>query len=261
MNIGYHVSISGGLMNVTNQVTLEKLSTIQIFPGNPRNYFPSNHTNENIQSIKKLKIPIFVHINYFVNLASDKPVLPKSLSENLNFCDAINASGLIIHMGSNKNKEEGIKNTLYNLKRGYQKTGSKTKILIENTAEGGNRLKFNDIIEFLDDYKYLNLGMCFDTAHSYAAGYDVIKMIEKYHKYIDLIHLNNPNPEVEFGKHLDRHNISLFDKNGKFNRIYIDKIVNLAELYNIPIILETGKMSNDVILCEKYYGLLLKNDT
>ena len=254
MKIGYHISISGGLQNVVNEAKKQKLSAIQIFPGNPRSYFPSSHTNENIQTMKSLNIPVFVHINYFVNLASDKPVLPKSLADNLNFCDAIKASGLIIHMGSNKDKEQGLKNTLYNIKRAYQKTGAKTKILIESTAEGGNRLNFDDIINFIDDNSELNLGLCFDTAHSYAAGYDVLEKIEKYHKYMDLIHLNNPNPEVEFGGHLDRHNISLFDESGKFSNNDIENIVTLAKLYEIPMILETGDMSNDVILCEKYYG-------
>jgi len=254
MKIGYHLSISKGLKIAAEQAKIEKLGSIQIFPGSPRSYFPSNHTNENVQAMKELRIPIFVHINYYVNLASDKPVLPKSLADNLNFCDAIEASGLVIHMGSNKDKEEGIKNTLYNLKRAYQKTNAKTKILIESTAEGGNRLNLNDIIEFIDNNPELNLGMCFDTAHSYAAGYDVLEIIEKYHKYIDLVHLNNPSPEVEFGKHLDRHNISLFDETGKFNNREVDNIVNMIKLYDIPMVLETGDMYNDKVLCEKYYG-------
>jgi len=254
MKLGYHLSISKGLKVVAEQAISEKLGAIQIFPGSPRSYFPSSHTNENIQALKHLNIPKYVHINYYVNPASDKAVLPKSLADNLNFCDSINASGLIIHMGSNKNREEGIKNTLYNFKRAYQKTNAKTKILIESTAEGGNRLSLNDIIEFVDNYPELNLGMCFDTAHSYAAGYDVLEIIEKYHKYIDLIHLNNPSPEVEFGKHLDRHNISLFDESGKFDNREIDNIVNMIKLHDIPMILETGDMSNDTILCKKNYG-------
>ena len=247
MKLGYHLSISKGLKVVAEEAKLQKLGAIQIFPGSPRSYFPSSHTNENVQAMRHLNIPIYVHINYYVNLASDKPVLPKSLADNLNFCDAIGSSGLVVHMGSNKNREEGLKNTLYNLKRAYQKTKAKTKILIESTAEGGNRLDLNDIIEFIDNNPELNLGMCFDTAHSYAAGYDVLDIIEKYHKYIDLVHLNNPNPEVEFGNHLDRHNISLFDESGKFDNREIDNIVNMIKLYDIPCITETGDNEGDFL--------------
>ena len=257
MKIGYHLSMSKGLKVTADEAKLHKLGAVQIFPGSPRSYFPSNHTNENIQAMKHLNIPKFVHINYYVNLASDKAVLPKSLAENLNFCDAIGSSGLVIHMGSNKDREEGIKNTLYNLKRAYQKTNAKTRILIESTAEGGNRLNLNDIIEFIDNNPELNLGMCFDTCHAYSAGYsskDIVNLIGEHHKIIGLVHLNNPNPEVEIGKHLDRHNISLFDKDGKFSKIEIENMMSISNLHKIPMILETGDyMENDVIFINENY--------
>lgn len=260
MKIGYHISISGGFIKTAKNIIEEKMTAVQIFPGSPKSYFPgTKYTIEDYEALKKLNIPKFVHINYLINLADNKPVIPKSLEENLKFCDKINADGLIIHMGSNKSVELGMQITYNNINESYirfeKSEGKKpnTKILIETTAEGGNRLKFDKIVEFIDLYNNeYNLGMCFDTAHVYAAGYNVIEYIEKYKKYINVIHLNNPSPNVEFGKHKDQHDVSLFDKNAKFTNIEIENIISLCKLYDIPMILETGDMKNDLLLCEKY---------
>jgi deoxyribonuclease IV len=245
MKLGYHASISGGLNNAVKTAKEEELSAIQIFPGSPRNYFPSNHTEENIELMKNLDIPKYVHINYFVNLASDKPVIPKSISENLKFCDEIGADGLVIHMGSNKNIEEGMSLSVENIKQAYKKSNSTSKILIEITAEGGNKLKIPYIFELVDLLKEYNVGVCFDTAHSYGAGYDVLETLNKYIEKIDLVHLNNPNPEVKFGGHQDKHNISLFLNEAKIPQSEIELIVELANKFEIPMILETGDMSED----------------
>lgn len=259
MKIGYHISISGGLVKTAQSIKQQKMSAVQIFAGSPRTYFPSKFTQNDFEAFQNLNIPKFVHINYLVNPASDKPVLPKAIAENLQFCDQIGADGLIIHMGSNKDKEGGMELTRHNFLRAYEKTGSKTKILIETTAEGGDRLKFDLILKFLEENKDLNISMCLDTCHMYAAGYtssDIINIIEEHHDKIGLIHLNNPSPNVELGKHKDQHDVSLFDPNGKFSKIEIENIINISMLYDNPLILETGDMVNDLIaINEKYLNL------
>jgi deoxyribonuclease-4 len=251
MKLGYHVSTAGGLNESIKVAKFEKLTAIQIFAGSPRTYFPSKHALENINSMKNIGIPVFVHSNYLINLADNKPVLPKAIADNLLFCDSIGAKGLVIHMGSNADKQFGKDCTLYNIKRAYEKTNADTKILIETTAEGGNRFLFSDIIEFLNNNSDLNVGMCFDTAHMYAAGYNVLEYLVEYKDKINLVHLNNPCPEVEFGRHLDRHNISLFDKTGKFSEKEILDFIKLCDESDISIILETGYPSEDILICEK----------
>jgi len=249
MNIGYHVSISKALNEVAKTVKNQGLKSIQIFSGNPRTYFPSKFVD--VKPIKDLTIPKYVHINYLVNLADNKPVIQKSLIENLQFCDSINADGLVVHMGSNENKVNGMLYTIDNIRQAY-KTGAKTKMLIETTAEGGNKFKLEYIIQLLNENKELNIGMCLDTCHVYAAGYDVAECIEKYHDLIDLIHLNNPDEKVVPGGHLDRHNVSLFDKTARFSKEEVQKLMDLIIKYNKPAILETGDQYNDFLICEKY---------
>lgn len=260
MKIGYHISIANGLIKTAKEITEKKLSAVQIFPGSPKSYFPSEkHTTADYDAMKKLNIPKFVHINYFVNPAGDNPVISKSIAENMIFCDKINADGLVIHMGSNKKIDEGMAATVFNIKESIDKfinmTGNKpnVKILIETTSEGGNRLKLNKILELIENCKEYNIGMVYDTAHMYSAGYQVVEQIEELHNIIDLVHLNNPSPNVEFGKHKDQHDVSLFSEEGKLTKIEIENIISLCKLYNIPMIMENSDddITHDLI-CEKY---------
>jgi len=256
MKIGYHISINGGLSKTAKIIKEQHLSSVQIFPGSPRSYFPSKHSTSDLEDFTNLNIPKFVHSNYLINPAGDKEVIPKSIAENLFFCDKIGASGLVVHMGSNKNTVEGMELTRYNIQRGYELSGAETKLLIETTAEGGNRLKFDKILQFIEENKDLNIGLCIDSEHLYAAGYtsnEIVNIIEKHSNIIELIHLNNPNPEVIFGKHLDKHTISLWDESGKFSSIEIENFISISKLLDIPIILETGTPLDDFLFITENY--------
>lgn len=258
MNIGYHSSISKGLYSVALEVNKLKLSAIQIFSGNPRNYFPSVHTNENLKAFNELNIPKFVHMNYLLNLSNSIPVIPTSIAQNLKFCDDINASGLIIHMGSNSNKEDGLRLTYDNIKSARNKTKSlKTSILIETTAEGGYRLKLDDIDSFVKEFgKELNVAIVADSAHLYAAGYtaeQIVEYLDKNKNVVKCLHLNNPSPNVIFGRHKDQHDIPLFDESGKFSKIEIENFITISNLHSIPMIMENYDDENThKMICEKY---------
>ena len=250
MRIGYHTSIAEGLKKTAMFIKSTNMSAMQIFAGSPRIYYVSKNNSER-HHIKDLNCYKIVHLNYLVNPAKSRPAIPKSIIDNIKFCRDINADGLVIHWGSNENLKEGLHYSYENFLTVRNKIGLETKLLIETTAEGGNKLKFNTLIDFYQKYKdKLNLGLCFDTAHLYAAGYNVFELIEKYGKDIDVIHLNNPSPDVVFGNHLDRHNISLFDESGKFSKEEIYEILKLGVKYNIAMILETGDQHNDFLICE-----------
>ena len=264
MRIGYHASISNGLKKTAQLIKEQKLTAVQIFPGSPRSYFPgTKHTLEDFMAMKSLNIPKFVHINYFVNLCGDKEVIQESIAQNMLFYDRINADGLVIHMGSEKDIGKGVYNTVFNIKESYRKYRELTdeeprvKILIETTAEGGNRLKLDKILELKEIMPQINL--CVDTAHLFAAGYssnDVVDIIKTHHDKIDLIHLNNPSPNVEFGKHKDQHDIPLFDESGKFSKREIENIMTMCALKNIAMVMETGSMQTDLeFILENYQNL------
>jgi len=264
MKLGYHISIAKGLTQTSKNIINQKMTAVQIFPGSPKNYFPgTKFTSTDYKAMLELNIPKFVHSNYFINLANDTAVIPKSIEENLKFCDKIGATGLVIHMGSNKSIEQGMSLTLMNIQEAYSRFAiseggrPNTRILIETTAEGGNRIRWSKILELVDKYGVqLNLGIVIDTCHLYSAGYtanQIVGMIEKYHGLIDLIHLNNPSPNVEIGKHKDQHDIPLFDLTGKFSKMEIENFLSVAKLYDIPSICETGDDENGFKLIIENY--------
>jgi endonuclease IV len=261
MRIGYHISISKGLTKTAQAIKEQKMSAVQIFPGSPKSYFPgTKHTQEDFDAMKNLNIPKFVHINYFVNLCGDKEVIIKSVAENLSFCDKIGADGLVIHMGSHKDKVEGMKQTIKVISDSYfmyinELNGdSSVKILIETTAEGGNRLKWDAMLELKELVP--EIFFVLDSAHLYAAGYSsekIISMIEEHHDKIKLMHLNNPAPNVEFGKHKDQHDIPLFSEEGKFSVREMENIINICKLYDIPMVMETAEMEETLELINEKY--------
>ena len=82
------MSISEGLIKTAKKILEQKLTAVQIFPGSPKSYFPgTKHTEADFKAMQNLNIPKFVHINYFVNPANDTAVIPKSIAENMIFCD------------------------------------------------------------------------------------------------------------------------------------------------------------------------------
>jgi len=264
LKLGYHISIKDGLTKTAKEIKDKKLSAVQIFPGSPKSYFPGEkHTQSDFDAMKNLNIPKFVHINYFVNPAGENPVIPKSIAENMVFCDKIGADGLVIHMGSHKNIEHGMIATEFNIKESIDKfielTGNKpnVKILLETTAEGGNRIKFDKMLEFVDKFKDIfNVYLVTDSAHLYAAGYtseQIVEIVEKHHNVIKLMHLNNPAPIVEFGKHKDQHDVELYSESGKFSEREIDNIITMCNLYDIPMVMENNDDENThKLICEKY---------
>lgn len=250
MILGYHVSISKNI-DFYDLCKKENLGSLQLFSGSPRSYFPSNWTEDRINKLKDLNISKFVHINYFVNIANNAPIVFKSIVKNLEFCKSICATGLILHMGSHASREEGMNNMINNLSGAY-KIDSIPYIILETTAGGGNKFASIEDMLILSEKSH-KIKLCFDTAHMYANGIDkntIIGLIKKCKDNLSVVHLNNPNKEVIFGNHLDRHNVPLLD--GVFSKDDIFDIVEILDTLKIPTILETGDMVNDLHIIQKY---------
>jgi len=73
------------------------------------------------------------------------------------------------------------------------------------------------------------------------------------HDKIKLMHLNNPAPNVEFGKHKDQHDIPLFSEEGKFSVREMENIINICNLYDIPMVMETSEMEETLELINEKY--------
>ncbi|MFY9402606.1 MAG: deoxyribonuclease IV [Candidatus Omnitrophota bacterium] len=262
MNLGVHVSASGKIFESLNRAYELGCSTMQIFARNPQQWKSSPLDEKDIEEFKelrkKLKInPVFIHISYLINLASPVKRLYKgsirAYIDDIRQAESLGADYIVTHMGSHKetSEEEGIKRLIDALNDILEKTkGSKVGILLENTSGSGSWLgyKFShhkEIIAGLKDKS--RIGVCFDTAHAYLAGYDLSKkegLVETLKeiednigiKSVKLIHLNDALGTL--GSRVDRHN---HIGKGNIGLEGMKRIINHPKLKNIPMILETPK--------------------
>ncbi len=257
LKIGSHVSIAGSIDISVDRATSKNCSAFQIFTRSPRRWF-TNKLNENdIQKFKtKLdasmidKFSIIVHMSYLPNLASpNKIIYEKSidiLKQEISRCEQLGIHYLVTHLGSHMNTSEtkGVTRLVDALQN---VSNTNVMILLENSAGQKNSLGYNfeqlaKIFDHLDKHKF---GICLDTCHMFASGYDIrnddsaSNVFKEFDDYIGLknfklLHLNDSKNELN--SHLDRHHhIGL----GKIGECGLSYMVKFANVKNIPIILET----------------------
>lgn len=188
MKIGGHVSIAGGLSNaIENELEIGG-NCLQIFRGSPRTWKRQNHSEAEIEKFRNLVVeydlsPVFVHAMYLINLMSDRESVAKQsyevLSKEMEFADAINAAGVVVHIGAigSRDYDEVHSELVLQLKKLLQECEWKTKLLLENSAgQKGKLLSLEQIAQVMNAVESPQLGVCLDTAHLCGAGYDLSKV-------------------------------------------------------------------------------------
>ncbi|MEW6570901.1 MAG: deoxyribonuclease IV, partial [Nitrospirota bacterium] len=200
--------------------------------------------------------PVYVHSSYLINMAAkDNTLRRKSidlLTLEMGRADAIGADFVILHTGSASGNDQhtATKRAIDALNEVARRGDWKAGLLVENTA--GERGDICSSIEELSEITNLVKGrlisgICVDTCHAFAAGYnicsnEIIKEISsKIEHYMGrdktkLIHLNDSKGEV--GSRIDRHEHIGF---GKIGIKGLSTFINYHSFRNIPIILETPK--------------------
>lgn len=187
MLLGIHCSISGGVENALVLAQQWGIDTFQIFTKNQRQWREKVITNEEgapfRKQMKKQKISrAIAHTTYLINLASqDEEIREKSiqsLASELLRCEALGLAGAVLHPGANRelNEKEGIRLIAQGLKTVLDHSRHlKAKVLLENTAGQGSSIgwKFEHIRDIIKHVNSDRVGMCFDTCHAFAAGYDI----------------------------------------------------------------------------------------
>jgi len=266
MLLGVQVSIEGKIYEAVERAYQLGCNTMQIFSRNPQrwrnNFLDPKDIKEFNQRQDKLKIkPLFVHIPYLINLASPNPRLYEAsieaYIEDILEAHTLQADYIVTHMGSHKetSEEAGIKRLIAALNRILKKTGNtNVGILLENTAGSGSWLgyKFSHqkmVIQGLRQKE--RVGLCFDTAHAYLAGYDIamkqdleatLDEIDKLVgiNLVKLIHLNDARDKL--GSRHDRHE---HIGKGNIGLEGMKRIINHPKLRELPFILETPQDRED----------------
>lgn len=263
--IGAHVSAAGEISQAPLRAASAGCECFQFFSRPPQggpgkeltkkllDDFKSNSKNNNLES--------YIHAPYYINLASAKNNIYyssiKVIREELERGSLLGAKYVMAHMGSSKElgEKEGLKKAidgLVEIMKGYK--GS-TELLLENSAGAGAIIgdTFEELAAMIHSAKLKKypIGICFDTAHAFASGYDlrdakaVATTFKQFDKIIGkdklkLIHANDSLVELNAKK--DRHaHIS----QGKIGLEGFKAIVTYAKKQKINLILETPHDGHD----------------
>jgi deoxyribonuclease IV len=228
VEFGAHVSSSGGIHTAIDRIEQMGGDCVQVFTQSPRMWRPTNHTPEAIQQFRDRRAEagiggVVCHALYLCNLATpDDTVYEKSiqtLRATVDAATAIGADGVVFHVGSHLGAgfEVGLERTSAALEQILERCEGDTWLLMENSAGtgdtvGGSVEELATLLERLDGHP--RLGICLDSCHLYATGYDVTEpkvvdaLVRDVRKRIGLdrlraLHINDS--AAPLGSNRDRH--------------------------------------------------------
>ncbi len=267
MKLGLHLSIRGSIDRAVDRAVERSCNTLQMFSRNPRGWRSRKLELGEVESFRvKLKDggiwPVFVHTPYLLNLASPKEdVCRKSvvvLKDELRRADELGVPFVVTHLGSHLGygKRKGFRRIVDAVNDAFSVVENDVVLLLENTA--GTR---NSMGSSFEDIEYIasriedrgRVGVCFDTCHAFAAGYDLVSRgaveytLRRFDEVIGLeelrlVHLNDSKGGL--GSRIDRHeHIGV----GKIGERGFRNILH-SRLGQLPMILETpiDKRRSDV---------------
>ncbi|HYF52432.1 MAG TPA: deoxyribonuclease IV [Planctomycetota bacterium] len=260
MRIGMHLSFKEG----PARAKALGAKALQVFCGNPRGWQKNPLDPVFVKQFREQIAangidPVVVHATYLINLAARDEKFFKlsceSFAIELERARQIGAKFYVVHIGNHMGAgaDEGRRRVAECINNGVICCPDCPEILVENTAGGGTSLgtTFEEVAAVMDAVKCDKLGLCFDTCHALAAGYD-IRNAEGVGKTLDVIdktiglkrlrclHLNDSKGEL--GSHLDRHEHIAQGCVGEsgFRALFSDK-----RLWDLPAILETPRDTED----------------
>ncbi len=262
--IGAHVSAAGGVSNAPLNAQAEGCETFQFFVSSPQSFKTNEVSDEEVQKFKDNcaavgidPVHTYVHGSYLINLASLKPSAKHGsialLKKGLETCSRLGVRALMFHSGSATGYDDRdaaiteVSRSIEKILDGY--TGE-TMLLVENAAGSGNTLgvNFSEVGQILDGVakKYQKrLGVCLDTQHSFASGYDWrdAKKTDAAFKEFDekigldrLIVVQVNDSKVEFASNKDRHE---HIAEGQMGKKAMENILRHPALADMDFCLET----------------------
>jgi len=259
VRIGCHVSIAGSLAASVSRAISRECRTFQIFTRNPRGWNYKEVAEEDAAAFREAVAtsgmdPAVAHMPYLPNLASPKEeVYEKSVSAfcaEVERCHLLGIPYLVTHLGSTLGTppEEGQDRIVRALGAALDMNAAGVTILLENTAGCRNTIgnRFDEIGSILDEAGgKARLGICFDTCHAFAAGYDLrtaasVNSVMKEcdaevgSQRIHLVHLNDAKAPLASGR--DRHeHLGL----GEIGPEGLSAVLHHPALRHLPFICET----------------------
>jgi len=259
---GAHLSVAGGLENAFTAAVAVGCNCLQIFVKNQRQWAAKPLTEDQILAYRNAERetgigPVIAHGSYLLNLASPQRETRersiRALVDELTRCESLGLPGLVIHPGAHMGEgiAGGIRRIGAALNRVHRATrGFTVRILLETTAGQGTTIGHE--IAHLGQIIAATaaphrLGVCLDTCHLFAAGYDLRdrndyeRTITELSDHVGLkrvacIHTNDSKGDC--GSRIDRHE---HITRGRIGKQGFANLINDPRLAHVPRILETPK--------------------
>ncbi len=261
MPIGAHMSVAGGLDQAPLRGRAVGCEVAQIFTKNSNQWAARPLTPDEIQRFKRAQaeagVPVVMaHDSYLINLCAEGELLAKSeaaFREEYERCEALGIPYLVTHPGAHlgAGEEEGLRRMARALDRLHDATrGYRTMVLLENTAGQGSCVgyRFEQLLRLFELVREPErLGVCLDTCHLLAAGYDIRtpagyrRVTDEFDHVVGLsrlkaLHLNDSKKGL--GSRVDRHE---HIGRGELGLEAFRALLNDPRLADRPMVLETPK--------------------
>jgi deoxyribonuclease IV len=228
MELGAHVSSSGGIHTAIDRIEAMGGESVQIFTQSPRTWRPTNHDPANFERFKERRAEagiggVVCHAVYLINLASpDDDLYSKSVAALENTVDvgcAIEADAVVFHVGSHLGSgfDAGLERVVPALASALEHCSDTTWLCMENSAGTGDTIgrsleELAALYDALDGHP--RLGVCLDSCHLFVSGYDVTdpaemdRVVTEVDRLIGLdrlrcLHVNDS--KTPLGSNRDRH--------------------------------------------------------
>jgi deoxyribonuclease IV len=186
MQIGAHISSSGGIDKAVDRAVAMGAESVQVFTQSPRAWRPTNHDPASFERFREKAAAagidgVLCHAVYLTNLASPDPVTyERSVATLRNTTEVACGIGghVVFHVGSHLGSglEAGLEHVVPALEQALELCTNETWLLMENSAGAGGTIG-RSIEELATIHERLGrhprLGVCLDSCHLYVSGVDV----------------------------------------------------------------------------------------
>ena len=265
--LGAHCSTAGGLYKAVQRIHDLQGTALQVFTRNQRQWAVKPFKVSEVEEFRRAwdswgEYPVLAHDSYLINLASPEAGLRhksiQAFAREIERCARLGLTRLVTHPGSCKSQsqKQGLQTYVQALdqavaavKEDYPQRAD-VRILLETTAGQGTALggDFRELAAIIESSSFADrLGVCLDTSHVFAAGYELRswKDYEKTIRTLDstvglerlgALHLNDSKHPL--GSRLDRHE---HIGHGQLGLEPFRRILNDPRLLDVPMVLETPK--------------------
>jgi deoxyribonuclease-4 len=264
MRIGAHMSVAGGVSKAVERAVVHGCEALQIFSKNASQWKGKPLDPSEVRTFRRRIdetgiTPVVAHASYLINLATTFPLLRQqslaAFADELDRADALGLLGVVIHPGTcTAGTEEDALRLIAEAIRSVFKARPRrrTMVLLEHTAGQGRTVghRFEHLASILEQVNGSSrVGVCLDTCHLVAAGYDIVSedgygaTFESFDRLVGLDRIkafHGNDSKKPCGSRVDRHE---HIGEGCLGVEPFRRLLNDDRFADLPILIETEKTS------------------